>query len=293
MESTKSDSQFQAGLLAYRKGNYQEASESFFSLLDQGQVWFELLAFTASSLFRQGELEKSQRIFQDVLRLHEQNPDEELEESLIYYWLATAFVVLDDMEQATQFLSLALEHNPRVWYKIPEQAEWHKASEDPRFAAMLKEEKKLLDTLFYRGKPMHLEELDEADLGIIQGFVSLLRSHGWHVDDALVEDLEEGKAVSPQGYAVYSENAGLILHLHLHLDENLLYFELEDPLTDESQAFRLHPKKGFKRLLETIVDFQEAINPENRLQYIKSLISQCKDLYYELPNGTKMRMKKM
>lgn len=271
--------------------NFEAAHASFTQALEFGPGNAEAWHYGALALLELRRKTEAEDYIAQALRNYDQRIQNE--QSLAYnlFQKASLHAVLGQKKLMLSALAESFQNNLNYAEDTADSALFAPYAQDKDFNSFLDASLEKLSELNYRGEALSEEDLNEAQLANRLQFVHLLADKGWDIEE-YEERFAEGESLSPQAQGAYYPSDEFGVRLSYYLDQNLFYLEIKNFENDEYQAFRLYPKKRPQNLLASILKMQDKIPQTPALLFVKKLLPQCQEAFYEMPNGTKMKLSK-
>lgn len=280
---------YNLGVAYKEQGDFENSAEAHLKALEFSEDYIEGWHNAGAALLRIGKSEEAKVYLLRALEEYQKRIDEDENTGFNLFWQSCVYALLQQKEDALNTLAAAIQLNPIYAEEAPEEEDFEHYYQDEDFITIIEEELKALEILRYRGKSLSLEDLDPEEQEERNYFVNTLKDAGWDTEQ-MESYIQAGVSVSPQAMGDYCENPEYCIRLSFHLDERLIFMELIHHQSDEVQAYRLYFKKSVQVILKEVIAFQNTLRSENWMDLIKKLIPLCKDLFYEMPNGMKVKL---
>lgn len=203
------------------------------------------------------------------------------------FWKSCVYALLADKENMLVTLSECLALNDSYAIEADYEEDFNNYVNDTDFRNLIDPAIKTIDLLIFRGKSLSPEDLTASQLAIRGNFIESMLKTNWIKDPHT--DLFGTAPVSPQAMMQYKGNQNFEMYLSLHLDTNLIFYELidkKDPTFELMFRFYYEEDKlDMGPITESIKRHQDQINEDNWEVYIKEFIPFFKDVQFQTVDG--------
>ena len=274
------------------QGKHQLSAEAHLKALEFYEDYAEAWHNAGAALLRIQQEDEAIPYLLRALKEYQKRIDEDEELAYNLFWKSCAYALLEQKDKAFQTLSEAIKHSPIYAEEAMEEEDFIAYFEDEDFKVIIGEGLEELDTLRFRGENLSVDDLAPDELEDRDYFVETLQKSGWQTNE-LEAAFQEGEAICPQAMLAYFNNPAFDINLSFHIDERLVFMEFFSEDEADNKSYRLYYKKSIYKLLPEIIALQDEINHFNWMPLIKKLIPKCVDLFYENPNGKKIKLGKL
>lgn len=211
------------------------------------------------------------------------------------FWKSCVHALLADKENMLVVLSECLALNDSYAIEADYEEDFNNYVNDTDFRNLIDPAIKTIDLLVFRGKSLSLEDVTANQLAIRDNFIESLLKINW-IKEPLT-DLFGSASVSPQAMMQYMGNQNFDMHLSLHVDTNLIFYELIDKQDPTFELmFRFYYEEDnldLAQITEHIKNHQDQINEDNWEIHIKEFIPFLKDVQLQTVDGTIVQLKNL
>ena len=288
---------YNKGIEEKQKGNLELSATYHIRALELSPHWDlpEAWHNAGAALLRLQKKAEAIPYLKKALEYYQENID--LEEKIAYnhFWMACVYALLADKENLLQQLKSALYLDNAYAEEALYEEDFMAYTKDPDFLTLINPIIEKLEKRRYRGEALNFEDLSDDDARNIECFRIACESNKFGVDN-MAEMLKANIKLSPQSMFEYCENPRYCIRLSLHVDSKLLFLELSHRQHNyDNKAFRLYLPEdntavALANIVQNIAHHALIINEQNWPNLIKSLVPYCKELLYEMPDGSKITL---
>ncbi|MCI5057608.1 MAG: tetratricopeptide repeat protein [Flavobacteriales bacterium] len=232
-------------------------------------------------------LKKALAYYDEAIKVHEEEKDYYL------FWKSCVYALLRDKEKMLKVLSDCFEVNDAYAIEAEHEEDFSEYNDDPEFLSIISPILKRIELLTFRGEPLSINDINSEQQTFRSSFIDSFLQRDWF-KDATFCDTFESASISPQAMLNYCENANdLNLRLSLHLDTNLIFFEIADTMdTKNILMFRFYYGNDFNLndFVREMSNNQSLFNRNNWADKIKKFIPLFKDVQFQTLDGMRVKL---
>lgn len=213
----------------------------------------------------------------------------------LLFWKSCVYALLADKENMLVVLSECLSLNDSYAIEADYEEDFNNYVNDADFRNLIDPAIKTIDLLVFRGKPLSQEDVTANQLAIRDNFIKRLLEINW-IKEPLT-DLFGTSSVSPQAMMQYTANQNFDMHISLHLDTNLLFYELIDKQDPTFELmFRFYYEEDnldMGAVTEHIKRHQDQITEDSWEIHIKAFIPLFKEVQLQAVDGTIVQLENL
>jgi tetratricopeptide (TPR) repeat protein len=219
----------------------------------------------------------------------------EFEEKVAYnkFWKACVHGLLGEVYEMNEHLAEAIALEPSYAEEALHEEDFAQYTENESFLEVIQPTIDILKALRFRGKALGLEDVNAQQMEHLITFRETVDGLGLGPDD-MQDLLESDMKISPQASIEYCEHSEYCFRWSLHLDTNLLFFEMIHRKDQHDvKIFRLYLDTENPPIPQIMGEFRaivDQVNAQNWTELIRVLIPYCKELLFEMPDGNKVKI---
>jgi tetratricopeptide (TPR) repeat protein len=288
---------YNKGIEEKQNGNFELSATYHIRALELSPLWDlpEAWHNAGAALLRIQKSTKAKPYLKKALAYYQENID--LEEKIAYnlFWMACVYALLRDKENMLKTLKNTLVLDEAYAEEALYEEDFKAYSKDPDFLALINPLIEKLEKSRYRGEALNFEDLSDDDARNIECFRIACESNKLG-EDKMADMLKANVKISPQSMFEHCENPIYCIRLSLHVDTKLLFLELSHRQHNyDNKAFRLYlpadnTEVALANIVQNVAHHAPKIDEQNWPNLIKPLAVYCKELLYEMSDGSKIKL---